>query len=260
VKKLAVSVLLALCVAVGEVRAADSAADSDTSPAAVEAAEPKTGATAAPEEKVPPGPEIAAVPTAPAREVMPAGGASPTPAERAEPQEKRPWWAPWRPDRSQEEAAKAAAGQAAAGAAVAAVPTAAAPGVIPRPGSEEDRAAAADARAREKNGKLAATLDAFCAKWMGFLSVRERDNQNAIKWQTTPGGVEGKYVGYSDTFKCFLKDIAKKETPVATIRYLEYLYEKDGASKAEAESSEPKVVESTEVTEIFRYSKGKWVY
>ena len=258
-KKLAVSLSLVLCFAIGEVRAADSAAGSGATPPAVEAAKPKPGTTAAPEEKATHGAEIAAVPTAAAPEPTPAGGVSATPEEQAEPEKKRPWWAPWRPDESQEKAAaaaKAAAGPAQTGATVAAAPTA---GASPTPNGEE-RAAASDALAREKNGKLAATLDAFCAKWMGFLAVRERDNKKAIKWQTTPDGVEGKYVGYSQTFKCFLKDIEKKETPVATIRYLEYLYEKQGPSTAAAESSEPKVVESTEVTEIFRYAKGEWVY
>lgn len=260
-KKLAVSLSLVLCFAIGEVRAADSAADSGTASPAVEAAKPKAGATAAPEEKATRGAEIAAVPTAAAPEPTPAGGVSATPEQQAEPEEKRPWWAPWRPDKSQEEAAaaaKAAAGEA-TGAAAAAAPTAAVPAVSPTPNGEQ-LAAASDALAREKNGTLAATLDAFCAKWMGFLAVRERDNKKAIKWQTTPEGVDGKYVGYSQTFKCFLKDIEKKETPVATIRYLEYLYEKAGPSTAAAESSEPKVVESTEVTEIFRYAKGEWVY
>ena len=150
--------------------------------------------TAAPEEKATGGAEIAAVPTAQAPEPTPAGGVSATPEQHAEPEEKRPWWAPWRPDKSQEEAAaaaKAAAGEA-TGAAAAAAPS--------RSGRQPDAqreqlAAASDALAREKNGKLAATLDAFCAKWMGFLAVRERDNKKAIKWQTTPEGVDGKYVG-----------------------------------------------------------------
>jgi hypothetical protein len=47
---------------------------------------------------------------------------------------------------------------------------------------------------------------------------------------------------------------------VATIVYKEFVYEKVGASRAEAEQAAPNPVDATEVTEIFRYSKGAWVY
>jgi hypothetical protein len=95
---------------------------------------------------------------------------------------------------------------------------------------------------------------------MGFLETRERDNQKGIKWDRQAGGVSGHYVGYSKEYDCNMKERSSNGTPVATIVYKELVYEKSGGSQAEAEKAAPNVVDATEVTEIFRYSKGEWVY
>lgn len=104
-------------------------------------------------------------------------------------------------------------------------------------------------------------FDVFCGEWMQKLAVRERDNRASVKWQNGPGGVLGEFVGYSTEHKCVLKDAATpQDTPIGKITYRELLYRQKGGSKAEAESSPPQAVEATEVTEIFRYTKGKWMY
>jgi len=108
--------------------------------------------------------------------------------------------------------------------------------------------------------QIADQLKAFCVKWMGFLETRERDNRKGVKWEKQPSGVSGHYVGYSKEYDCTLKDRSSNGTPVATIVYREFVYEKVGASQGEAEQSEAKQVDATEVTEIFRYAKGEWVY
>jgi hypothetical protein len=112
----------------------------------------------------------------------------------------------------------------------------------------------------ESDEQIADKLKEFCKKWMGFLETRERDNVKAIKWDTEPTGVSGHYVGYSKEYDCTLKDRSSNGTPVATIVYKEYVYQKTGASKAEADQAEPSIIDATEVTEIFRYNKGQWVY
>lgn len=108
--------------------------------------------------------------------------------------------------------------------------------------------------------QIADQLKAFCVKWMGFLETRERDNKKAIKWEKKPNRVAGHYVGYSKEYDCTMKERSSNGTPVATIEYKEFVYEKEGASQAEAEQDEAAPVDATEVTEIFRYSKGQWVY
>jgi hypothetical protein len=108
--------------------------------------------------------------------------------------------------------------------------------------------------------KIADELKVFCKKWMGFLETRERDNRKAVKWQPKGDGVAGQYVGYSKEYDCTLKERSSNGTPIATIVYREYIYEHTGASRDAALSATPTVVEATEVTEIFRYTKGQWVY
>jgi hypothetical protein len=112
-----------------------------------------------------------------------------------------------------------------------------------------------------KTQKIANDLDTFCKKWMGFLEVRERDNRAAVEWTNGPSGVSGQFVGYSLDYECELREASKPNAvPVATITYREYIYQQEGDSKDVATGTAPRVMEATEVTEIFRYSQGKWVY
>ena len=128
------------------------------------------------------------------------------------------------------------------------------------PAAEKGKAKAAPASSAESDAKISEDLKAFCKKWMGFLETRERDNKRGVKWQPQPSGVKGQYVGYSADYDCIMKERSSNGTPVATIVYREYLYETAGASQDAALAAQPTVVEATEVTEIFRYTKGEWVY
>lgn len=107
-------------------------------------------------------------------------------------------------------------------------------------------------------GDVASQFTAFCEEWMGKLAARERHNVSHIKWDTKPEGVQGEYVGYTEEHTCTLKDGAK--VPVGKIIYREIVYQKRGGTVPEAEKSTAQPIETTEVTEIFRYSGGKWIY
>lgn len=105
----------------------------------------------------------------------------------------------------------------------------------------------------------ASAFKGFCEGWMHKLQDREQINASHIKWQTAPAGVHGAYIGYTRKHTCTVKN-GTASVPVGTIRYLEVRYEKQGSSIEQAEHSRPRPVETTEVTEIFRFSGGKWVY
>lgn len=130
--------------------------------------------------------------------------------------------------------------------------------------SADEPAVAAVAAAKPvdaKTQKVLRDLDAFCKKWMHFLEVRERDNRKAIEWTAGPAGVSGKFVGYSPDYDCQLRDATSANAvPVATITYREFIYQQEGDSRDVAAETAPRIMEVTEVTEIFRYSQGKWVY
>ncbi len=113
----------------------------------------------------------------------------------------------------------------------------------------------------DSRAKIADSLETFCVKWMGFLEQRERDNKSAIAWREITEGVEGEFVGYDKKYTCALSEVRPDtKVPVGTIKYLEFKYRHQGPSSSEALGKSPKIIEATEVTEIFRFSKNEWVY
>jgi hypothetical protein len=105
----------------------------------------------------------------------------------------------------------------------------------------------------------ATTFQGFCDQWMQSLLVRQTDSMSHIRWETDEAGVRGDYVGYTPGHTCITKT-GTESAPVGKIIYREVRYEKHGGTVAEAEQSPAKAVETTEVTEIFRYAGGKWIY
>jgi hypothetical protein len=104
----------------------------------------------------------------------------------------------------------------------------------------------------------AALLD-LCDDWIHKLQVREHDNLDHIKWDTSADGVQGTYTAYSQEHTCKMVDGTEKD-PIAKIFYREIRYKKHGSTIAEAEQSTPEPVEIFDVQEIFHYHKGKWDY
>jgi hypothetical protein len=105
-----------------------------------------------------------------------------------------------------------------------------------------------------------ASFNEFCEVWMGKLVQREIFNKQQIKWRPSAAGVEGEYVGYSTEHTCDLRPPIPGGPPIGKVIYRELIYRKKGNSKEEAQVSEPEIVEVTEITEIFRREKGKWIY
>lgn len=115
----------------------------------------------------------------------------------------------------------------------------------------------------KKQGQSKVDLDdsfkVFCGEWGKKLHEREIFNIKQIKWDTGQNWVQGTYVGYSEPKSCMVEPDSGP-VPVGKIIYHEFVYEKRGGTVPEAESGAGKAVETTEVTEIFRYTNGKWVY
>jgi hypothetical protein len=99
----------------------------------------------------------------------------------------------------------------------------------------------------------------FCQEWMQKLAAREQYNIANIRWETDLQGVEGTYIGYTRDHTCTMK-IGSKDVPVGKITYREIRFAKRGDSIGEAESNPAQPLETTEITEIFRYAAGKWIY
>ena len=115
----------------------------------------------------------------------------------------------------------------------------------------------------DKQAKARLALDdsfkAFCNVWGGKLHDREVYNLKQMKWDSGQNWVQATYVGYSEPLSCAV-EADSGTVPVGKIIYHEVVYEKRGGSVPEAEREPGKAVETTEVTEIFRYQNGKWIY
>jgi hypothetical protein len=100
----------------------------------------------------------------------------------------------------------------------------------------------------------------FCDSWMQKLRERETYNVANIKWEkSADGGVTGQYVSYGTERTCIAREEPGKD-PIGKITYREILYRRQGATQAAAMAGASTIVEQTDVTEIFRYAKGRWLY
>lgn len=99
----------------------------------------------------------------------------------------------------------------------------------------------------------------FCDTWMQKLAERTSRNATAIVWTKGGAGVVGEYVGYGTDRTCVAKEEPGK-VPIGKISYRETKYRKEGVSEAVAQNAAGTIVEQTDVTEIFRFAKGRWQY
>jgi hypothetical protein len=106
------------------------------------------------------------------------------------------------------------------------------------------------------------SFERFCSTWMGKLAERERFNLKNAAARRDGNRFVVEYVGYARTpARCEAKPSGVASNPfVGKLVYQELRYERAGSSKDHALSSEPRVLSSTEVMEIFRFDGSRWVY
>jgi len=103
-------------------------------------------------------------------------------------------------------------------------------------------------------------FETFASGWMEKLRERERFNASKAKWQPAGSGVQAVYIGYDTANYRILPLSGLDSTPVGKLVYLELKLRLTGESEAAARARQPEIIERVEVTELFRYDRGKWVY
>ena len=132
-------------------------------------------------------------------------------------------------------------------------------------GAPEAEAAAPAAQAAAPEVSLSDTevaaisFQQFCNEWLEKLVHREEQNVARIQWETSEVGVRGTFVGYSRGGDCVTKT-GTDAVPVGKLTYKQVTYEKKGPTVGAAELSAARPLDVAEVTEIFRYGDGKWIY
>ena len=99
----------------------------------------------------------------------------------------------------------------------------------------------------------------FCDQWMQKLRDRETYNTANIAWETRDGKVSGEYVAYATDCTCIAREDPGKD-PIGKITYRETRYRREGATPTAALAAPGTIIEQTDVTEIFRFGKGRWQY
>jgi len=108
--------------------------------------------------------------------------------------------------------------------------------------------------------ELTTKFKTFCDSWMEKLRERERNNIAHIEWKPGDRGVVGEYVGY-DTTNIEIPAITNPDKqPIGRVVYMELKLRLTGTNDVDALAQKPEIVERTEVTELFRFERGNWVY
>jgi hypothetical protein len=116
------------------------------------------------------------------------------------------------------------------------------------------------AAAKSNDADAAKKFETFCGSWLNKLRERERFNKTKIAWQKQASGVVGEYVGYDTETYRMMPPADVKQIPVGRLVYMELRLRVAGESEAAALKQKPEIIERTEVTELFRYDRGNWVY
>ena len=106
------------------------------------------------------------------------------------------------------------------------------------------------------------SFDVFTQEWMKKLAVAEEYHRTEKAQITKEAeGVRAEYIGYLPQRFIQVKQTKSTETPfVGILTYYERTLRCSGKTKVEALSRPCEQVNTTPVREIFRFTKGKWVY
>lgn len=106
-----------------------------------------------------------------------------------------------------------------------------------------------------------ATFDAFTIEWMKKLDETEAFHKAKAQVVQSSDGFSVEYVGYLPHRYIHVKKTESTDTPyVGILTYYEKKLRCSGKTQEEARQGPFDQVETNQVSEIFRFTKGKWVY
>src|SRR5215510_15784196 len=106
-----------------------------------------------------------------------------------------------------------------------------------------------------------ASFETFTIEWMQKLAQTEDFHRTQAKVSEAAGGFAAEYTGYLPNRYITIKKTSSTDTPfVGILTYFEKKLRCTGKTKEEAMKGPFDHVETNQVSEIFRFTKGKWVY
>lgn len=109
---------------------------------------------------------------------------------------------------------------------------------------------------------IQSSFDTFTQDWMKKLAeAEEYHRQEHLKFSQSGESFSAEYIGYLPQRFIEIKKTTSQETPfIGTLTYYERTLRCTGKTKEAATQGPFEQVETTPVKEIFRFTKGKWVY
>ena len=123
--------------------------------------------------------------------------------------------------------------------------------------------AASKAAAKVDDESIAhSTFETFTQEWMTKLvEAEEFQRTQKVKVIQISDGYSAEYIGYLPQRVIEVKKTAYKDTPfVGTLTYHERTLRCIGKTKEQALQGPFEQIQTSPVREIFRFTKGKWVY
>ncbi|MEJ5300016.1 MAG: hypothetical protein WHS38_03410 [Thermodesulforhabdaceae bacterium] len=106
-------------------------------------------------------------------------------------------------------------------------------------------------------------FDTFSDQWLQLFAEKgcsSRKTPCIMQDQTKPGVVIAQYQEFIKVVNKEVKSTGNPVTPyVGILKYEVFIYESEGSSADEAKKGPFYKTKQVTMTEIFRYSKGKWV-
>ncbi len=128
--------------------------------------------------------------------------------------------------------------------------------------SQRGEAQARHSSAEEAEDRVRASFDVFTRKWMQKLAATEDfQKKERMHIRQTPDGFVAEYIGYLPHRYTTIKLTRSQATPfVGILRYYKKTMRSIGKTKKQAINGLFTPAETSQVSEIFRYTKGEWVY
>ena len=105
------------------------------------------------------------------------------------------------------------------------------------------------------------SFEQFVNVWMSKLDRIGKMNILGIDVMPRDQGFVGRYVCYGPECEFSIKETGSPETPfVGILRYSEKHFLKKGETRQKTFQSPGMLTKKIRVTEIFRFTRGKWVY
>ena len=109
---------------------------------------------------------------------------------------------------------------------------------------------------------ILASFEHFSKGWMARLDQVSQQNSRTLKPETAANGrVVGHYICYGPDCSREVRSTGSKATPyVGILRYPQKTMQQEGDTSQQMRQDPGVPTSEIQVTEIFRYTKGRWVY